>query len=118
MSAGIFFILILFIMFYLPSFGLFYFGHRIRKKLKRKNEAEAAAYAAAQYNPVYHVPPVQQRVETKTVINVVESKPAPAPKKAASVSVECKGCGARSAVVKGESASCDYCGSPLAASAQ
>ncbi|RJE87705.1 ABC transporter ATP-binding protein [Paenibacillus sp. 1011MAR3C5] len=117
-AEGLVLLLILFTMFYLPTFALFFFGHRIRKKLKRKNEAEAAAIAAAQYDPVYHAPPVQQRVETKTVINVVESRPAPAPKKAPTVSVECKGCGARKAVVKGESTSCDYCGSPLAATAQ
>lgn len=116
-SAGAVLVFVLFLMFYLPTFLLFYFGHLIRKKLKRKQEAEAAAMAAAQYNPVYNVPPVQQRTETKTVINVVESRPAPAPKKAPSVSVECKGCGARKAVVEGESSACDYCGSPMTARA-
>jgi len=116
-SASIVFLLILFIMFYLPTFAFYYFGHRIRKKLKLKQEAEAAALAAAQYNPAYNSPPVQQRVETRTVFHAVEPKPAPAPKKVPSVSVECKGCGSRKAVIAGESTSCDYCGSPLTANA-
>jgi len=116
MSAGIVFLLVLFMMFYLPTFAFYYFGHRIRKKLKLKQEAEAAALATAQHNPIYNSPLVQQRVETQTV-NVPETKPAPAPKKTPSVSVECKGCGSRKAVAAGESTSCDYCGSPLTANA-
>ncbi|REK71537.1 hypothetical protein [Paenibacillus paeoniae] len=99
----------LFLVFYLPSFLLIYFGHRVRKKLHLKRGAEAMV----QSNPVYVRPPVQQPIETRTVI--VEAKPTPAPKKAVSVSVECKGCGARRAIVSGESSSCEYCGSPLTA---
>ncbi|RJX38697.1 hypothetical protein D3P09_14220 [Paenibacillus pinisoli] len=111
-SASIVFLLILFIMFYLPTFAFYYFGHRIRKKLKL-----TATNVAAEYNPGYSVPPVQQRVETRTVFHAAEPKPAPAPRKAPSVSVECKGCGSRKAVAAGESTSCDYCGSPLTANA-
>ncbi|WP_133305008.1 hypothetical protein [Paenibacillus pinisoli] len=101
-------------MFYLPTFLLLFFGHRIRRNLRLK--LEAASQPVQQPRPVQVIqPPPQQRVETRTVINVVESKPAPAPKKAVSVSVECKGCGARKAVIAGESSPCDYCGSPLTA---
>lgn len=114
LSVGSIIVFVLFLMFYLPTFLLFYFGHFIRKKLKLKQEAEAAAMAAAQYNPAHNFSPVQQPVE---VIYETESSPAPAHKKAPSVSVECKGCGARKAVVEGESAACDYCGSPMTARA-
>jgi len=101
-------------MFYIPTFLLLFFGHRIRRNLRLKMETQPQP--VQQPRPVQVIqPPVQQRVETRTVINVVESRPAPAPKKAVSISVECKGCGARKAVIAGESSTCDYCGSPLTA---
>ncbi|REK71538.1 hypothetical protein [Paenibacillus paeoniae] len=104
---------VLFGAFYLPTFLLLYFGHRIRKKQKLK--AMAAAPFNPQSTPVQVSPPVQQRVETRTVNRIVEAPPTSTPKKSVSVSVECRGCGARKAVVAGESSECDYCGSPLIA---
>ncbi|REK71536.1 hypothetical protein [Paenibacillus paeoniae] len=96
----------LFLFFYGPTYLLLYFGQRIRKKQKLKKKELTVAQA---------IPPVQQQVETKTVINNVETRSTPAPKKAAAVSVECRGCGARKAVESGESSTCEYCGSPLTA---
>lgn len=100
-----------FLFFYGPSFLLLYFGYRlIRKKKPKKQDLPMQ-----QPNPAPYVPPVQQQVHT--VNKVIETKPTPPPVPKKTVSVECKGCGARKAVPAGESSPCDYCGSPLTAQA-
>ncbi|REK71535.1 hypothetical protein DX130_21280 [Paenibacillus paeoniae] len=104
-------IIVLIFVFYIPTFALLYFGYRIQKNLRLK--MTTSPQLVPQPNSIQTVSPVQQRVETRTVSSVIESRPAPPPKKAVSVSVECKGCGARKAVIAGESSTCDYCGSPL-----
>ncbi|MFF2890512.1 hypothetical protein [Paenibacillus sp. NPDC057967] len=96
------------LLFYGPSFLLLYFGYRlIRKKKPKKQDLPV------QPNPASFIPPVQNQVHT--VIKTVETKPTPPPAPKKTVSVECKGCGARKAVAVGESSPCDYCGSPLTA---
>jgi len=96
------------LLFYGPSFLLLYFGYRlIRKKKPKKQDLPM------QQPPASFVPPVQQQVNT--VNKVIETKPTPPPVPKKTVSVECKGCGARKAVPAGESSPCDYCGSPLTA---
>lgn len=97
----------------IPMLVLLLSGYFIRRRLASKNSAKSQP--VPQFNPVYVNPPVQQQSETKTVIKVVHQATAPIPKK--TVSVECKGCGARQAVAQGESPACEYCGSPLTANA-
>ncbi|RJE87704.1 hypothetical protein D3P07_15465 [Paenibacillus sp. 1011MAR3C5] len=97
------------LLFYGPSFLLLYFGYRLIRKKKPKKQV----VPVQQPIPASYIPPVQHQVNT--VINVVETKPTPPPVPKKTVSVECKGCGARKAVAAGESSPCDYCGSPLTA---
>lgn len=106
-----FFLFIIMFFYFLPSFLLLFFGHRMRKKLKLKKLA--VCQPVPQFNFMHNNMPFQQQTETRTFIKVEKAKPDPAPKKA--IVVECKGCGAKKAVIKNEISSCDYCGSPLTA---
>ncbi|RJE87703.1 hypothetical protein D3P07_15460 [Paenibacillus sp. 1011MAR3C5] len=92
---------ILFLLMNSPPVLLLYFGQRIRKKLYAEQHATLPA------QPMSFTPP-----EPRAIIKV-KPTPVPAPKK--TVSAECKGCGARMAIMKDEVSSCDYCGSPLSA---
>jgi len=105
--------ILLFLILYLPSYQFLMRGYRMRKNLKL--EELALSQPVPQCYPVHNYPPVQQQTEPKTIIKVVKVKPDPVPKKA--VPVECKGCGARKAVIKDELSFCDYCGSPLTSGA-
>ncbi|WP_133305007.1 hypothetical protein [Paenibacillus pinisoli] len=100
------------LLFYGPSFLLLFFGYRLIRKKKPKKQALPKQHP----NPASFVPPVQQQVNTVNTVNkAIETKPTPPPVPKKTVSVECKGCGARKAVPLGESSPCDYCGSPLTA---
>ncbi|RJX38699.1 hypothetical protein D3P09_14230 [Paenibacillus pinisoli] len=105
--------ILLFLILYLPSYQFLMRGYRMRKNLKL--EELALSQPVPQCYPVHNYPPFQQQTEPKTIIKVVKVKPDPVPKKA--VPVECKGCGARKAVIRDELSFCDYCGSPLTSGA-
>ncbi|MFF2890513.1 hypothetical protein [Paenibacillus sp. NPDC057967] len=91
--------IILFLLMNSPPVLLLYFGHRIRKKWYAEQHAA--------------LPAQPMSFTTPEAIIKVKPTPAPAPKK--TVSAECKGCGARMAIIKDEVSSCDYCGSPISA---